>query len=362
MVENYYAVIMAGGGGTRLWPLSRKSQPKQMLSLVDDRSLFQSAVDRLQNVFRSNQIYVVTVAEQANLLQEQAPEIPAENFLIEPLPRGTASVVGLAAIAILRRDPDACMAVVTADHIIGNPEKFDSLLLSAYEVAQDGFLVTLGITPTAPSTGYGYIQQGQELGEYLGEQVYTVKKFKEKPSFELAQSMILGGDHTWNSGMFIWRVETIMQEIEQQMPALNTKLNEITQMWKEFEDSDIVECVWPTIQPQTIDYGIMEGAEKVAVIPAVGLDWSDVGSWDALYGLLPEDPDGNIVKGGQHISVDSISNLIYSGQDRLFVTIGVDNLILVDTGDVVLVCHKEQAQKVRQVVDTLKQEGKTDYL
>lgn len=363
MQDNYYAVIMAGGGGTRLWPLSRKSRPKQMLDLVDERSLFQTAVERLDGLFTPDRIYVVTVEEQAKGLQAQAPQIPVENYLLEPMPRGTASVVGFAAVAIQNRDPQASMAVVTADHIIGNEDKFRQMLVSAYETAQDGYLVTLGISPTSPSTGYGYIQQGELLGNYRDQEVFRALKFREKPNLERAQKMLASSDHTWNSGMFIWRVDSVMAEIARQMPDLNSKLAEISEVWDQPQSPDVISRVWPTIQPETIDYGIMEGARNVAVIPAKSLEWSDVGAWDAMYELLPADADGNIIKGGQYIPVDSQNTLVYTNQgERLIVTIGVEDLIVVDTGDVVMVCHADQAQKVRQAVDQLKQDDNSAYL
>lgn len=363
MQDNYYAVIMAGGGGTRLWPLSRKSRPKQMLDLVDERSLFQTTVDRLDGLFTPDRIYVVTVEEQAKGLQAQAPQIPTENYLLEPMPRGTASVVGFAAVAIQNRDPQGSMAVVTADHIIGNEEKFRQLLMAAYDTAQDGYLVTLGISPTSPSTGYGYIQQGELLGVYRNQDVFRALKFREKPSQERAQELLAGGDHSWNSGMFIWRVDAVMAEIARQMPELNSKLAEISEAWDQPQSLDVISRVWPIIQPETIDYGIMEGATNVAIIPAKGLEWSDVGAWDAMFELLPADAVGNIVKGGKHIPVDLQNILVYTNQaERLVVTIGVEDLIVVDTGDVVMVCHKDQAQKVRQAVDELKKKDNSTYL
>lgn len=362
MESNYYAVIMAGGGGTRLWPLSRKTQPKQMLNLVDERSLFQNAVDRLNGLFAPDHIFVVTVEEQAKGLQAQAPEIPIENYLLEPMPRGTASVVGFASVAIRNRDRDAIMAVVTADHIIGNVAKFQKLLQAAYEVAKDRYLVTLGIEPGSPSTGYGYIQQGEKLGDYRDELAFHALKFKEKPTLDRAKEMLSGGEHTWNSGMFIWRVDTVMEEIDRQMPDLSLKLSKISDAWDYENKIDVVQKLWPTIEPQTIDYGIMEGARNVAVIPVKGLEWSDVGAWDALYDLLPSSLDGNTVKGGQHISVGSRGNLVFTNQERLIVTIGVNDIIIVDTGDVVMVCHKDQAQKVRKAVDQLKDNADEDYL
>jgi len=363
MHDHFYAVIMAGGGGTRLWPLSRKKHPKQMLQLVDDLSLFQSAVQRLNGVFEPRKIFVVTIEDQAEALHEQCPEIPHENFLIEPMPRGTASVVGFAAIALQEIDPKAVMAVLTADHIITNEHKFHQLLTSAYDIAQEGYLVTLGIAPTHPATGYGYIQQGDLIDSVNGLEVYKVSRFVEKPTEAKAQGMLSAGNHSWNSGMFIWRLDCVLAEITRQIPDLKSKLEDISRAWNQPEKQEVILATWPTIIPQTIDYGIMENAEKVAVIPAVDLGWNDVGSWDALFDILPADSEGNVTKGGKHIPLETRNSLLYTNQKhRLIVTIGVDDLVIVDTGDVLLVCQKEQAQSVRQVVDQLKAESNSEYI
>ena len=362
MLEHYYAVIMAGGGGTRLWPLSRKAHPKQMLRLIDERSLFQTAVHRLNGVFPPERILIVTVADQAAQLQEQSPEIPPENFLLEPMPRGTASVVGLAAVALRHQDPEAVMAILTSDHFIGNEEKFRQLLLAAYEVAMDGYLVTLGIAPTFPATGYGYIQQGELLGTFRGMKAYRALRFKEKPDEAQAEAMLESGNHAWNSGMFVWQTDQILSEFERQMPELSSALSQIAMARGTSQQDEVVERVWPGIRQETIDYGIMEDAHQVAVIPAEGLNWSDVGSWDSLFDVLPADEDGNIVMGGRHVGVNTNDSLVYVNQEhRLIVTIGVEDLVVVDTGDVLLVCQKDQAQKVRQVVNHLKQSG-LDYV
>ncbi len=358
MFEHYYAVIMAGGGGTRLWPLSRQLRPKQMLHLFGDNTLFQTAVKRLDGVFSPDRIMVVTVAEQAAELCRQCPQIPEQNFLIEPLPRGTASVVGLAALALKHRDPQAVMGILTSDHYIGDEENFRCYLKTAYEVALDDYLVTLGITPSYPATGYGYIQRGELIKAYGKDDVYRVARFKEKPGEDQAKAMLAAGDHSWNSGMFIWKVSRILEEFALQMPGLNDRLEEIWRAWKTPQKDIIINEVWPTLKPETIDYGIMEGARQVAVIPAAGLQWSDVGSWDSLFEVLPTDPDGNIVAGGSHVGLDTQNSLIFqAGDPRLIVTIGVSDLVVVDTGDVMLICPKDQAQKVRQIVDYLK---KTD--
>lgn len=356
MVDHYYAVIMAGGGGTRLWPLSRKSRPKQMLSLFDERTLFQTSVERLNGVFSCNEVFVVTVEEQARELEAQSPDIPHSHFLIEPMPRGTASVVGLAAVALQHMDPEAVMAILTSDHYIRNEENFRHVLKAAYQVAQDGYLVTLGITPNFPSTGYGYIQRGKRIDTYDGMEVYEVQRFKEKPDDAQAKAMLADGKHSWNSGMFVWKTSRILEEFSRQMPELYAHLMEISGAWETPLRQAVIEEVWPQVKVETIDYGIMEGAEKAAVIPAADLGWSDVGSWDSLFDVLPSDENGNIVMGGQHIGLDTKDSLVYLNQEhRLIVTIGVNNLVVVDTGDVLLVCPKDQAQKVRQVVNQLKQ-------
>jgi len=363
-IDNYYAVIMAGGGGTRLWPMSRKSRPKQMLSLDGGRTLFQRAVDRLEGVFNPAHIFIVTVEEQASSLQAQCPQIPTENYLIEPLPRGTASVVGFAAVNIHHRDSEGVMAVLTADHFIENEELFESLLMDAYLLAKQGSLVTLGIEPSYPATGYGYIQAGQSLEmETLKNEAYHVNQFREKPDLETASGYLKIGDFFWNSGMFIWQVKTILHEFERQMPQLFALLNSIgTAIGTELE-SVVIEKLWPTIRPETIDYGIMEHAHDVTVILAKNLGWNDVGSWDSLEEVLQKDENGNILISSSHIGVDTNQSVICSdGSKRLIVTIGSEELIIVDTEDVLLVCAKSEAQRVKEIVNHLKRTGLEKYL
>ncbi len=363
MLEHFYAVIMAGGSGTRLWPLSRQQRPKQMLDITDEGTLFQMAVARLQGLFPPERILIVTVADQIDVLKPQCPQIPDENYLIEPLPRGTASVVGLAALALRHRDPQASMAILTSDHLIKNAAHLRQLLSAANQVAQKDYLVTLGITPSFPATGYGYIQTGEKLGRFGDLDAYHVAKFKEKPDHALAKIFLAEGDHLWNAGMFIWRVDSVLQEIERQMPSLFDKLMKIDQDWASEMPLDTIAAVWPTINPQSIDYGIMEHAQQVAVLPAVDLGWSDVGSWDALFDVLEPDPDGNLVLRGDHIPFDTQGTLICEeSPDRLIVTIGLKDLIIIDSGNAVLVCDRRQAQRVREAVRYLKDSGRSDYL
>ncbi len=359
-----YAVIMAGGGGTRLWPVSRKERPKQLLPLLGQETLFQSTVKRLENLFPPERILVVTVEEQAREMELQAPEIPEENYLIEPAPRGTASVVGMAAMVLQKRDPKASMAILPSDHFIRNVDLFHYLLKAAFEVADHGFLVTLGITPTAPSTAYGYIQQGKSLdGEYKYP-AYVVKSFKEKPDEQAAQQLLRSGDHSWNSGMFIWRADTIMNEISKQMPQLGAELKIIREAWGTSKQADVLNKHWTSLKTETIDYGVMEKAEQVAVLPAGGLGWSDVGMWSSLFEVLLPDMNGNIATNSSlHLAHETHNTLIYGDStERLIVTIGVDDMVIIDTGDALLVCKSDQSQKVKEVVEHLRKHRQDKFL
>lgn len=355
---------MAGGGGTRLWPVSRKERPKQLLPLIGQETLFQSTVQRLENLFPPERILVVTVEDQAREMLQQAPSIPEENYILEPAPRGTASVVGLAAAILQKRDPEASMAILPSDHFIRNRDLFHYLLRAAFEVAENGYLVTLGITPTHPSTAYGYIQQGQPLSGGYKYPAYEVKSFVEKPNEETAQKLLRSGDHSWNSGMFIWRADVILKEIKKQMPALDGALKEIADAWGTATQVKILKDCWRDLAVKTVDYGIMEKAERVAVLPAGGLGWSDVGSWESLFEVLLPDMNGNIAtNNNSHLAHETNNTLVYgSNSERLIVTIGVDDMIIVDTDDILLVCKSDQSQSVRDIVEHLKKHRQEKYL
>jgi mannose-1-phosphate guanylyltransferase len=349
-----YAVIMAGGSGTRLWPLSRQKRPKQALKLIGQRTMFQHAVDRITPLFPPERILVVTRDEHATLLMEQVPELPTENFILEPEGRGTAPAIGLAAIHLRDRDPHASMVVLTADHYISEAEEFRRALSAALQVAQTGQLITLGIKPTAPSTGFGYAHHGASLGTIDEFPTFHVERFVEKPDLKTATEMIECGEYSWNSGMFIWRVDRILAEFEQQMPGFNAQLSEVAATLGTPAYTATMNYVWPRVAKQTIDYGIMEQAKDVAIIP-VSIGWTDVGSWGSLLTLLPADSDGNIIV-GPHVGLNTRDTLAFSDK-RLIATIGVQGLVIVDTDDAVLVCPKDQEQAVRELVDTLKRKG-----
>ena len=355
---------MAGGGGTRLWPVSRKEKPKQLLPLLGQETLFQSTVKRLEELFPPERILVVTVEEQAREMRLQAPDIPEENYLIESSPRGTASVVGLAAAVLHKRDKDAAMAILPSDHFIRNRDLFHYLLKAAFDVADNGYLVTLGITPTQPSTAYGYIQQGKPLDGQYKYPTYNVVRFIEKPDEKTAQQLLRTGDHSWNSGMFIWRADVILGEIDKQMPELGKALKKISSAWGTDQQADVLNENWRDLKVETVDYGIMEKAERVAVLPAGGLGWSDVGMWSSLFEVLLPDMDGNIATNSSlHLAHETHNTLVYGGNnDRLIVTIGVDDMVIIDAGDVLMVCKTDQSQKVRDVVVHLKKHNQEKFL
>ncbi|MGB9777121.1 MAG: mannose-1-phosphate guanylyltransferase [Anaerolineae bacterium] len=358
-MSSSYALIMAGGGGTRLWPLSRRSRPKQALTLVGERTMFEHAVDRIASLFQPEEIFVVTGEEHLESLLLQAPELPRANFLLEPVGQGTAPAIGLGAVHLRRRDPQAVMAVLTADHYIRDVETFRRVLTAAAQVAEKGHLVTLGITPSFPSTGFGYIQQGEQLYEVDGFAVFRALRFTEKPSPETAFQMVESGLYTWNSGMFIWRVDRIMEEFARQMPDLYDVLMQIDGVLGTPAYEPTLRRLWPELVPQSIDYGVMEGARDVVVIP-VDIGWSDVGNWSSMREILPADADGNVVV-GEHVGLETRNTIVFGGR-RLIATIGLENMIIVDTDDALLICPVEREQEIREMVRRLRETGRKGVL
>lgn len=362
-MDHAFGIIMAGGGGTRLWPLSRQRRPKHMLPLLNEHTLFQATVTRLQGLFPPERLLVVTTAEQRAALHEQAPFIPAANFLPEPAPRGTAAVVALAAVALrARAGEQALMGVFPADHHIGNPQRFHRVARAAFALARQGYLVTLGIEPTYPATGYGYIQQGEALGPVEGWPAYRVQRFKEKPDLETARRMLAQGGFAWNSGMFFWTVGRIWDEFARQMPDIHAAMERLLAVWNTPARATTLQELWPRLRTETVDYGIMEGAQDVAVIPAQGLAWSDIGSWEAVWALLPHDDADNAVAHADALLLDGRGNLVYGQGERLVALVGVRDLVVVDTPDALLILPRGQAQRVREVVQALRAAGRDAYL
>ncbi len=360
MSEHYYALIMAGGSGTRLWPLSRERRPKQVLPLLSDRTMFQIAVERLAPLFTPDQTFVVTGRDQANLLHAQESGIPPENFIVEPLGRGTAPAIALSALHLRRRDPQAVMAVLTADHSIADEPGFRRVLATAAKVAERGRLVTLGVTPDTATTGYGYIERGDAIENVDGILAYAVTAFREKPNQAVAERFLADGLHSWNSGMFIWRVDRFMAELARTMPEFIAQLEEVDRVLGTPQADETLARVWSRVASQTVDYGVMEKARDVAVI-LVDIGWSDVGSWASLLDILPGDEKGNVTLHAEHLAVDS-RNVLVHGHGRLVATIGLKDVIVIDTEDALLVCARDRAEQVKHLVERLKQDGRNNYL
>lgn len=361
-MKNYYALIMAGGGGTRLWPLSRKHTPKQLLPLIEEHSMFRTSVLRLMPLFAPDHIYVVTGQNYVETLREEAPEIPVNNFVVEPSAKNTAPAVGLAVTVIQKRDPDAIIAILTADHHIGKPQVFRDVLQTAYGLAEQDHIVTLGISPTFPSTAFGYIRQGEALLSQNNFTCYQSKGFTEKPNVVTATKFVSSGQYSWNAGMFIWKASRAMGEFEQQQPTMAAKFASLAATVDTPQFAEQLDTIWNSMPSNSIDFAIMEAAKDMVVIP-VDIGWSDVGSWDALFDILSLDKFGNCYKGSgpDRVILDTHNSLVYSG-DKLTVTIGLDDIIIVDTEDVLLICHKNRTQDVKDVVNHLRQNGYDDYL
>jgi mannose-1-phosphate guanylyltransferase len=358
-MSDFYAVIMAGGSGTRLWPLSRQRLPKQALQLIGDRTMLQHAVDRLRLLLPMDRVLIVTAADYVPTLSAQVPEIPRDNFVVEPMARGTAGAIGLSALHLQQRDPTAVMAVLTADHYIRAVDVFQGALSASCRAAQQGHLVTLGIRPAYPSTGFGYIRRGERVAVVDGFDVFVVDAFVEKPDAQRAAEFVAGDIHSWNSGMFIWQVRRIMEEFARHMPAFYAQMQSIASAFNTPDHQRVLADVWPTVRKETIDYGIMEKAADVVVIP-VDIGWSDIGDWEALYDLRSTRQGDNIVD-GNHIGVETSGCLVRGGK-KLIATIGLHDTVIIDTDDAILICPRDRAQDVKAVVEQLQAHGRLEFL
>ncbi|TAK54743.1 MAG: mannose-1-phosphate guanylyltransferase [Bacteroidetes bacterium] len=362
-MSSVYAVIMAGGVGTRFWPRSREKTPKQLLEIIGKGTMIQNTVARLRDVIEPRNIIIVTNKLQKPLLVKQLPEIPVQNILIEPIGRNTAPCIGLAALYIRRFDPEAVMVVLPADHIIQNEEEFRTVLRSAISAAYETkSLITIGIHPTRPETGYGYIQvvdESDSINRHFDRLVYRVKTFAEKPTVGIAKQFLESGDYLWNSGMFIWRVDTIMQEIERLLPEMYIELKKIDDSFGSDKFEQVFDTAYRTIRGISIDYGVMEKAKNVFLIKG-NFGWSDVGSWDEVLRLSSKDDKGNS-SAGKVFFYNSNDNFVQAG-NKFVATVGVDDIIVIVTDDSVLVCKKGQSQDVKEVVDYLRRKQLDDYL
>jgi len=322
--------------------------------------MFQHAIDRLDPLYSIDHILVVTRAEYGPLLHEQVPQLSEDNFILEPEGRGTAPAIGLAAIHLQQRDPSAVMAVLTADHYIADTGTFLEALKVAQMSAAKGYLVTLGIQPTSPSIGYGYIEQGQFLEQINGVAAYQVRRFIEKPDRETAFQMVTQGGYSWNSGMFVWQVSRIMQEFDTHLPILSQALFRIVQCMHTADYQQNISQIWQQVKKETIDYGIMEKASRIAVIP-VSMGWVDVGSWASMDQLHKPDTMGNVWT-VPHVAIDTQNIIAMSDSQKFIATIGVEDLIIIDSQDALLVCAKSREQEVKAVVSQLQREGGNQWI
>jgi mannose-1-phosphate guanylyltransferase/mannose-6-phosphate isomerase len=350
-----YAVIMAGGSGTRFWPLSREKMPKQLLKIGSDDTLIQLTVDRVLPLVKREHVFIVTnqglAVDIGTQLTSRFGGSWDRNFILEPEAKNTAPALALSALHLNRIDPDGIMIVLSADHAIRNVEAFRTCIATAARAAAQDYLVTLGIKPNRPETGYGYIKAGQPCKEAGVDGVCRVERFVEKPDLATAQGYLASGQYYWNSGMFVWKVRTFLKEIERHMPSLHEGLEQVRKSIGSGTETEAVRGMFAQLQSVSVDYGIMEKTDRAAVVPA-DIGWSDVGSWTALEEVTDKDASGNIIAGNV-IDIDSTDSVVYADK-RLVATIGLKDTIVVDTPDATLVCSRDRAQDVKKVVDELK--------
>lgn len=338
------AVIMAGGSGTRFWPLSRPSKPKQFLEIVGQKSMIRLTMDRLLESLPAEKIFVVTALSQVELVKEHLPELPTKNIIIEPFGMNTAPCLGLSYNYVKRfADKNETMLILPADHVITKIDAFIENINKSESVAKANNLVTFGIIPSYPATGYGYIEAGNKYNDFS----YEVTKFKEKPDYETAQEFLKAGNFFWNSGMFAWTIETIERCYKAYLPEVVEVLSDITSVWDELGESTDISKLYARMPKIPVDIGIMEKAKECVVIP-VDLGWSDVGSWRALAELSESDINGNSISGDNYV-IDSKNNYVHS--DKYIALIGVDDIVLVETDDAILVTKKERSQEVKEIAN-----------
>lgn len=358
--DNVYALILAGGVGTRLWPRSRRNRPKQLLSLVGEQSLLQMTVERIRPIIPPERVFIMTNREYVPAVRSQVPDVPSAQVIGEPAVRGTAPAIGLGAYVIRQLDPDGVMISLHADHYFSDEEQFRRAVVAAAAVAGDEWLVNLGVRPEYPATGYGYVELAGELGTYSDHPAYEVKQFIEKPDLEVARRFVATDTYLWNSGIFCWRIEVILDAFGRLLSEHSAVLERVAMAFDTEDWHNVLKREWATLSGETtIDRGIMERADRVATVP-MSAGWSDIGSWESLAELMPANDDGNVIA-GDVVAFDS--RHVFAHSDNRFVAlVGVEDLIVVDDSDALLVCHRSRAQQVKEIVKWLEQEGRDEIL
>ncbi len=355
-----YSIVMAGGSGTRFWPVSRKARPKQLLSLTGRRSLLQQTVARMGPLTGPERVLVVTGAAHAGQVQAQLPQLPPVQLLAEPMGRNTAAAAGLAAAFVARRDPEAVCLVLPADHLITNEPLFISTLERAARAARENdVLVTLGLTPAYAATGFGYIEAAEAVDQ-RPPALHRVEAFHEKPDVDTAERYLASGRHLWNSGMFAWRAEVLLAEIRRHLPTLADGLEELAPHLGGPDQAAALERVYPGLPAISVDHGVLEKSDRLRVVRA-DFGWSDVGSWEAMGSLWDADKHGNVCQDGQLLAIEAGGNVVSAG-GRLAALLGVEGLVAVVTDDVLLILPKERSQDVRKIIDRLQAQGLAHYL
>lgn len=356
---NRYALIIAGGKGERFWPWSRVKKPKQFLTLTGNRSLLQQTWDRLENIFPVENILVATSSSFIPLVYKQLPLLAKENILAEPVGRNTAPCIGLAALRLHKMDPQSIMLVLPADHLVLNQNIFQHCLRQSLKLASENdSLITIGVTPSRPETGYGYIERYREpLSEKSG--IYRVKQFVEKPGLQKAEQFLADGNFFWNSGIFAWRTSLILKKIREHLPELDRGLQKIEPYLETPAEEEALARLFPALPSVSIDYGVMEKDKDILMVQG-NFDWDDLGSWTALAKQFHEEGRENVTR-GRHLGIATKNCLVYA-QDTLVATLGVSDLVIVQADDIVLVCPMERAQEVKNLVEKLKTEGWEQYL
>jgi mannose-1-phosphate guanylyltransferase len=348
-MKHLNAVILAGGSGTRLWPLSTPSFPKQFLPLPSGNSMIQETLARVSSLIEPDRAWVVTGRSMAGLVHEHLPSIPRRHILVEPIGRNTAPAIAWVAAVIARRDLQAIMASLHADAVISNVDALRASLRLAYDLAEEGYLVTLGIKPTAPETGYGYIRFADPVSEGHGLQAFNGEHFVEKPDLLTAQGYLKDGHYVWNSGMFVWKVETILAELRVHLPALADKVEAIAAATGTPQERAVIDEIWPALTPISIDHGVLERTKKLVVIP-IDLGWNDVGNWQQYGALFPADEQG-VGAVGHHTPLGSQNVFVYNNTPRQVYTIGLEDIVVVETDDKTVICHKDAVQRVKELAE-----------